>query len=158
MTEIERIQDQLKRSFFGPAWHGPCVTEALENVSAKLSAEVSIKGVHSIRELVDHIVYWKNVVGRVLKNEKIDVMAEFERDWPKISDHSAEAWELAKARLHSEHEDFSSIAQGITESDLDREVMGVKNRYTVNQVIHGVIQHDLYHAGQIMLLKKENQI
>lgn len=154
MTEIERVQDQLKRSFFGPSWHGPCVAEALDGVGAELSSAVSMKGSHSIRELVDHMIFWKDVVARVLKNEEIDLMAEVERDWPKISDHSDEAWESAKAKLHSTHEDFSNVAQGLTESDLDREVMGVKNRYTANQVIHGVIQHDLYHAGQIVLLKK----
>ena len=43
MTEIERIQDQLKRSFFGPSWHGPCVTEALEGASAELSSAASVK-------------------------------------------------------------------------------------------------------------------
>lgn len=154
MTEIERIQDQLKRSFFGPSWHGPCVTEALEGVSAELSSAASLKSAHSIRELVDHIVFWKTIVGRVLKNEKIDLTDEIERDWSDIDDYSKDAWESAKAKLHSTHEHFSKIVQGLAETDLDREVMGVKNRFTAYQVIHGVIQHDLYHAGQIMLLKK----
>ena len=154
MTEIERIQDQLKRSFFGASWHGPSVTEALENISAELSSSTRLKGAHSIRELVDHMSFWKNLVGRVLKKEKIDLQEEVERDWPKISDHSDRAWESAKENLHSTHDHFSKIVQGLAETDLDREVMGVKNRYTVNQVVHGVIQHDLYHAGQIVLLKK----
>ena len=68
--------------------------------------------------------------------------------------NSNSVWDSARAKLNDTHEQFSTIVQGLTETDLDREVMGVKNRYTVNQVIHGVIQHDLYHAGQIVLLKK----
>ncbi|MFQ5607269.1 MAG: DinB family protein [Candidatus Zixiibacteriota bacterium] len=153
MSEIKRIQDQLKRSFFGPAWHGPSLCEALEGVSAELSAARQ-PGAHSIRELVDHSVFWKNVVNRVLRGIDIDLQTEVKRDWPEISDNSEDVWTAARKSLKSEHESFCATVAGYTEADLEREVMGVKNRYTAYQVMHGVIQHDLYHAGQIVLLKK----
>ena len=61
MSEVKRINDQLRRAFDGEAWHGPSVLELLKDVSAVQAAAHPIEGAHSIWELALHIAAWENV-------------------------------------------------------------------------------------------------
>src|SRR5438874_6297432 len=58
MTEIERIQDQLKRAFEANAWHGPSVSEVLNGITADQAHARPLRNAHSIWELVRHIAVW----------------------------------------------------------------------------------------------------
>ena len=71
MREIGRIQDQLQRAFDGNAWHGPSLTALLGDVKPEQAAGKPIPGVHSIWELVLHIIAWERVVVRRLSGEAI---------------------------------------------------------------------------------------
>ena len=150
MTEVKRIEDQLKRAFEGGAWHGPAVLEALEGVTAAEAAARPIPSAHSIWELVLHMATWKDVVSRRLQGESFDVPAEV--DWPPVRATGASEWKAALARLHEAHERVRSTLAQQKDAELDEKPSPkASSRYVL---LHGVIQHDLYHAGQIVLLKK----
>ena len=151
MSELKRINSQLKRAFEGKAWHGPSVTELLAGVTAEQAAAHPIAGAHSIWELALHIATWERV-GRRRIQESIPIDVSDEEDWPAVDDTSEAAWTKTLEELRSNHEALRAAIRELDEARLDEMVPGTQ--YDIYFLLHGVIQHDLYHAGQIALLKK----
>jgi len=152
MSEIDQIQDQLKRAFDGPAWHGPAVREVLEGITAAQAHARPLQNAHSIWELVQHIAVWEEVGRRRLEGDPAEVPISSPEDWPPAEDSSDAAWEKAKAALERGHQALVDAISRVPESRLAQPILEGKS--TVYVTLHGVIQHDLYHAGQIAILKK----
>ncbi len=152
MTEIERVLDQLKRAYEGEAWHGPSVREALSGVTAAQAHARPLNNAHSIWELTKHIAVWEEVGRRRLDGDRAAIEISSPQDWPLADDTSEAAWEQSKAALDRGHEALRKAISRIAEERLDEPILeGMSSIYVT---VHGVIQHDLYHAGQIALLKK----
>jgi len=151
MSELKRLNDQLKRAFEGKAWHGPSVLEVLAGVTAEQAAAHPIEGAHSIWEITLHIATWERV-GRRRIEEFIPIDVSDDEDWPAVADTSDDAWSSTLDEVRRNHEDLRAAIRGLDEARLEEIVPGTQ--YSVYFLLHGVIQHDLYHAGQIALLKK----
>lgn len=151
MSETKRIRDQLKRAFEGEAWHGPSVCEVLSGITAEQAAAHPISGAHSIWELALHICAWERIARRRIE-EWVPFEVTPEEDWPPIDDTSEHAWKNALNRLQLNHATLEELAARLDDDRLKEIVPGTP--YSVYFLLHGVIQHDLYHAGQIALLKK----
>lgn len=151
MSEIKRIGSQLKRAFRGKAWHGPSVMEVLENVTAEQAAAHPIAGAHSIWEIVLHIRTWERVALRRIE-EWTPVEVSDEEDWPAVKETTDHAWKNALNTLTLNHDALREVITRLDDSRLSEILPGTE--YSVYFLLHGVIQHDLYHAGQIALLKK----
>jgi uncharacterized damage-inducible protein DinB len=151
MSEVKRINDQLKRAFSGKAWHGPSVMEMLENVTAEQAAAHPIPGAHSIWELVLHIRNWERVALRRIE-EWAPIEVSDEEDWPAVGETTEQAWNNALNALAVNHGALREVIAHLDDSRLSEILPGTQ--YSVYFLLHGVIQHDLYHAGQIALLKK----
>ena len=150
MTEIERIQDQLKKAFEGNAWHGPGVKEVLNGVTAKQAVARPITGAHTIWELVLHIRAWERAGARRLAGDRAQLPDE--EDWSPVTDESEEAWARTKASLEEGNRQLQQAIASVPLDRLDQPILdGLASVYVTLQ---GVIQHDLYHAGQIAILKK----
>ena len=154
MNEIERICDQFRRTFDGNAWHGPSVLALLEGVSAEQATARPIPSAHSIWQLTNHIRAWENACLRRLKGDPAQLTDE--EDWVPITDTSESAWEKTRQELVATHEELLRTIAALDEHRLDEPI--IKDQSTqyssVYVTLHGGIQHDLYHAGQIALLKK----
>ena len=150
MNEIERIEGQLKLAFEGGAWHGPSVLETLEGITARQAAAHPIPGVHSIWELVAHVAAWENACRRRLAGDRAELSAN--ENFPPITDTSEAAWALTKSELIEGHRKLREAIAFLTEARLDEPIL--QDMRSVYVTLHGVIQHDLYHTGQIALLKK----
>jgi uncharacterized damage-inducible protein DinB len=152
MTEVERILDQLKRAYEGNAWHGPAVKEVLAGVTAAQARTRPLANAHSIWELVQHIAVWEDAGRRRLEGDRAAIEASSPEDWPPASDASEATWEEAKAALDRVHQKLVQTIARLPESRLDEPILeGMSSVYVT---LHGVIQHDVYHAGQIAILKK----
>jgi uncharacterized damage-inducible protein DinB len=153
MREIERIVDQMDRAFSGDAWHGPSLMSTLEGLSAEDASKHPIRGAHSIWELVHHLGSWNAIVLHRLRGENIEVTTE--RDWPPVWEVSETAWRRAVENLSETHLRLRNFVASLEDDQLDRmdqTTSGAKtSRYVV---LHGMVQHNLYHAGQVALLKK----
>ncbi len=152
MTEIERILDQLKRAYEGGAWHGPSVREVIAGVTAAQAHARPLANAHSIWELAQHISVWEGAACRRLEGDRAAIDISSPDDWPPADDDSEAAWEQAKAALDRGHEALRQAIARVEESRLDEPVL--EGMSTVYVTLHGAIQHDLYHAGQIAILKK----
>jgi uncharacterized damage-inducible protein DinB/heme-degrading monooxygenase HmoA len=150
MRETERIQDQLRRAFEGEAWHGPALRELLSETTAKQADRRTIPGAHTIWELVLHIGAWDQVVRRRLEGERVTDLPP-EQDWPAAPGGDA-AWQEAVTALERGQQRLRERVREFPDSRLGDTVPGMN--YSFYTMLHGVIQHDLYHAGQIAILKK----
>lgn len=148
--EIDRILNQLERSYRAEAWHGPAVLEILAGVSAANAARRPLPAAHTIWELVLHMAYWKDIVRRRLAGERPET--DDALNFPVITDASEAAWERAQARLEASHEELVRAIARLDDRQLDEPAPGGSTAQYV--VLHGMVQHDLYHAGQIAILKK----
>jgi uncharacterized damage-inducible protein DinB len=157
MKELERISDQFQRAFNGPAWHGPSVLSLLSGVTAAQAAAHPVPGTHSIWELTLHIGAWESACLRRLKGDPARLTDE--EDWPRIDDASEDAWTATKQRLIATHEQLLEAISSTDESRLDLPIIGEREPEfsSVYVTLHGGVQHDLYHAGQIAILKKALQ-
>jgi uncharacterized damage-inducible protein DinB len=152
MTEIERILDQLKRAYEGEAWHGPSVRAVLAGITAEQAHARPLQNAHSIWELVHHIAVWENVGRRRLTGDRAPIDISSPEDWPPADDQSEAGWEQSKAALDRGHQALVEAIASVPESRLGEPIFDGMS--TVYVTLHGVVQHDLYHAGQIAMLKK----
>ena len=154
MSELERIRDQFQRAFNGDAWHGPSVLALLEGVTAVQAAAHPVPGAHSIWELTLHIAAWESACRRRLQGDQAQLTDE--ENFPQIENASEDAWQAAKQHLIANHQALLEAISSADESKLDRPI--IENSDTpfssVYVTLHGGVQHDLYHAGQIAILKK----
>jgi uncharacterized damage-inducible protein DinB len=150
MSETRRIAGLLKAAFEGGAWHGPAVKEALAGVSAGQAAARPIAKAHTIWEIAAHIATWESVVLRRLRGEKVEPTDA--EDWPQAAAGGERAWNDLLEGLESGNRALQDAILAFDEAALDRPPPG--GRTAAYVLMHGVIHHDLYHAGQIALLKK----
>jgi uncharacterized damage-inducible protein DinB len=151
MNEIGRILDQMDRAFAGDAWHGPPFMSLLPGLSAENASKHPVASAHSIWELVLHVGSWKTIGQHRLLGETVEVSAE--RDWPALFEVTEVAWKRAVDDLSESHGRLRRVVAGLQESQLEQRAGGPPD-YSRYVLIHGIIQHDLYHAGQIAILKK----
>src|SRR5262245_61760240 len=148
MTEIARIVEQLTEVHDGNAWHGPSVREALEGVSAAGAATRPVGAAHSVWEIVHHMRVTDELVRTRLSGED----APGDDDWPTLTDTSEKAWRAAVAGLEKTQQGLRAAASNVPDARLHEKIPGQEQTYWQNLL--GVMHHDLYHAGQISLLKK----
>jgi uncharacterized damage-inducible protein DinB len=147
MNESLRIADQLHRAFYGGAWHGPAVKEVLNEVSAGVAEAHPLPSAHSIWELVHHLQAWIAEADATVRGKQYQSL-KGDRDWPPVTSASAEAWQEALAALERAEESLEDAVRGFPPEKLGE---GDRSFYAL---LYGMVQHNVYHAGQIALLKK----
>ena len=154
MSETDRIRNQFERAFNGEAWHGPAVLALLDGVTAEQAAAHPIPGAHSIWELTLHIAAWEDACRRRLEGDPAQLSDD--ENFPPITDTSQSAWETAKAKLSDVHNRLLDAISPIDDSRLDQPIISnTETTFSTAYVtLHGGVQHSLYHAGQIAILKK----
>jgi uncharacterized damage-inducible protein DinB len=151
MRERERIEDQLLRGLEGGAWHGPALLELLHGVTAEQAAAHPVPGAHSIWELVLHLESTYSLVLRRLHGESPTLTKT--EDWPPVPEPTEENWRASMAALRSLNQLARHAVQQLPDDRLDQPVVP-HPPYTAWIQFTGLTQHDLYHAGQVALLKR----
>jgi uncharacterized damage-inducible protein DinB len=153
MTETFRLADQIRRAFEGNAWHGDSLLELLAGVNAATAAAKPIKDAHSIWELLLHIAAWDDAVRRRTGGTAVTVTDE--ENFPAVNDVSEAAWRQAVESAKQIHNELIKAVAAFPDSRLQEQVPGkTQNYYNFYYMFSGIVQHELYHAGQIALLKK----
>jgi uncharacterized damage-inducible protein DinB len=154
MSECTRLADQIRRTFDGEAWHGDSLLEILSGVTAAQAAARPIPNAHSIWQIVLHIAGWD---GAVLKRmQGTPKMLSDEENFPTISDTSEAAWKKAIAYTKDVHDQLVKAVAAFPDARLSEGVPGKEKQpyYDFFYMFAGIAQHECYHAGQIVLLKK----
>ena len=157
MSEADRLVDQFKRAHDGGPWHGSPVKRILKGVTAKQAATRPRKGGHSIWELVLHLTAWRNEVAERTAGKPAATPAA--GDWPKVGEPTPARWKAALAALDASHQRMVRVARGLSDDHLLKPTSDPRNRplgtgVSYYELLHGAVQHDAYHAGQIAILKR----
>ncbi len=150
-SELDRIDQQLRLSFEGGAWHGPAVLEALDGVEAEAACAHPIAAAHSVWELTLHLGGTYGLVLRRLQGDGRQLRPE--EDWPVIVSATADRWRETVRALHGLNEELRRAVRGFSAHRLEAPLVP-EAPYTAYTQFIGVTQHNLYHAGQIVLLKR----
>jgi hypothetical protein len=150
---IDLLLDVFDQAFVGSSWHGTPLWGSLRGLGAREALWRPGRGRHNIWEIALHAAYWKCIVRRRLMR---DPSVEFPRpgsNWPRLPDTTdARAWARDRALLKAEHELLRRAIARFRPRDLARR--GWRSKWSNVQHIYGIASHDLYHAGQIQLLKR----
>jgi len=148
MLETERIADQLRRFYEGTSWLGPSLRELVSDVPPERAANGPAAGTHTIWELVLHITAWLRIA-----RERLSAASVFdptnEENWPAI--HGS--WAQALEQLETEVSALENAIRSFPPERLNDPAPAAEPQ-TFYILLHGVIQHSAYHAGQIAILKK----
>jgi uncharacterized damage-inducible protein DinB len=155
MSEVARIVDELERDHAGDPWHGSSVSDILKGVTAAQAAAHGVPHVHTIWEIVLHMTAWKNEVRRRLTGAPAGLPEE--GDWPEVGAATPERWQEARQRLDVAHAALVAAVRELPESRLLEPTTDARDRaggggVSYYVLLHGLAQHDAYHAGQLALL------
>jgi hypothetical protein len=152
MKETARIADQIRRSLEGPAWHGPSLLEVLEGLTPKQAAARPIAGWKSIWDLVLHAIVWQDAVRAHLAGRWPVIKISGPRDWPPPPRPTDAAWRAAVAKLRRSNAALAGAARAFPVAKLEQPLKkGATSAYTQ---LHGAVQHNLWHAGEMAALKR----
>jgi uncharacterized damage-inducible protein DinB len=146
-TETEKITSLLKRTFERGAWHGPSVKEALKDINSELALK-RLNNTHSIIELVAHMTSWRRYVINRLQGNNSFVVSD-EMNFPKRND-----WNNVLAELEEAQQQLLELIEKFPVYKLSELVPVSEQNYTYYTLLNGIIHHDVYHAGQIMLIRR----
>ena len=157
MSQTARLADQIRRAFYGEAWVGDALMEILSGVNAEVAAAHPLKNIHSIWELVLHIAAWDGAVRRRTAGQAVNLTDK--QNFPPINDKSEAAWRAALELLTNTHADLVKAVSEFPDDRLQEQVPGKREPYyNYYYMFSGIVQHELYHAGQIMILKKAQSL
>jgi uncharacterized damage-inducible protein DinB len=154
---MDHVIAELRRMYAGPAWHGPCLQDALRDVTARQAAARPLPAAHSIFELTHHIGAWIGEVESRLRGNASSDPAD--GDWPAAITVTDERWRDTVARVETRHNSLIAFLRTLDAARLDAIVDAnapspEQQRVTGYILLHGLVQHNAYHIGQIMLLRK----
>ena len=145
-NEIRLLLDSLDEAFHRKSWHGPNLRGSIRGVTAKQAAWRPKPGAHNIWELTLHAAYWKYTVRRRITGDKRgSFVLAGSNFFPRPIETTEAAWRADIEILEAEHAKLRDVVANLPVGRLNR-----KNLHT----IRGIAAHDLYHAGQIRLLRR----
>jgi uncharacterized damage-inducible protein DinB len=151
--EIEHLLGLLDEAYKRAAWHGPNLRGSIRGLTANEAAWRPKAGRHNIWEIVAHTAYWKYAVRRRLLGEKRGSFSLQGSNWfLRPVDRGEKAWRADVAMLDREHQRLREAISAIQPEDLGRRAR--ESKTLTRRLIAGIALHDVYHAGQIQLIKK----
>ena len=149
---IEVLVTAIDQAFDKKSWHGTNLRGSIRGVTFEEAAWRPAPNRHNIWEIVLHAAYWKYVVRRRILNEKRGSFPLKGSDWFTLEDVSDAAWKRDVRLLLDVHRSMRGAVIGLDAQDLSRKPSGSKVANL--SLLTGISAHDLYHAGQIQLLKR----
>ena len=152
-NEIQRLLELIQEAYIKQAWHGANLRGSIRGLTAKQAAWRPAKGRHNIWEIVIHTAYWKYIIRRRLLGEKKGSFPLKGSNWIKRpTEFTEKAWREDILLLDKMHKLMHESISNLKSSDLYLKPSGSK--FTNASIISGIACHDIYHAGQIQLLKR----
>lgn len=150
-TEISRIIEQLKETYEGNPWFGRSAKALLSEVDEE-TALINLNRQHNIVELLWHMVNWREfVISHLAPSGKKLAWFE-EHDWQELNKENRQLWHEGLQRLQQTQETLLQLLTQKNDSLLEKNVS--ERKYNYRTLLNGIIQHDVYHLGQIAFIAK----
>jgi uncharacterized damage-inducible protein DinB len=153
VREVDRVADLLAQTYHGDAvglaWFGPALRPLLGTISPATATHRPLPRRHTIWELVLHLAANIDFVLARLDGTELELSAN--ADWPPVREPTIAAWKDALDALDARYETLLERVGGLSDAQLAQPVVG--RRYDAYAMLHGIIHHNVYHTGQIALLR-----
>ena len=150
MTATQRILDQYDRAMHGTAWHGDAIWQILDGISAERAASRPLANAHSIWEIVGHMAFWEGVAAKRLGGLRAGLVED--RNFPAAPQANEANWQRTLDQFRASNQAFREALQKLDPARLDE--LSAAGKRSFYEEAHGLIEHSVYHAGQIALLAR----
>jgi uncharacterized damage-inducible protein DinB len=147
MNELKNIAIFIKSVYEKNAWHGPSVKESINGITQEQALK-KLNNTHTIIELLGHMTAWRRYVINKLTGD-INFQMTDSLNFPSETN-----WEYAIKKLEESQSDILASIGKFPEEKLLEPVPFATRPYNYYTLLHGIVHHDIYHAGQIMIIRK----
>lgn len=150
MSENKRISNLYQSVYNGEPWLEVTLAKTLKDVNAEQAYRKINPKLNTIWEIVNHLIQWRR---NILKRVQGEITTTPDHNYfVPVIDPSEAAWEQSLQSLEKSQESWNAFFLDFNDADLDK--IYANNNHTYYEHLHGIIQHDVYHLGQIVILKK----
>lgn len=150
--EIQSIIRNMENTLDGEPWYGRPVYAMLREVDSSIAYKKPMPDSHSLIELLYHMLTWAEFTLKRIEKDKTRDLAFFEKlDWREV-DPKIDDWDETLAAFIATHQQIIAILQTRDDAFLS-EIVDYR-QYNFRFMLNGLIQHNIYHLGQIAYLKK----
>ena len=150
--ELELYVSQLNENFSGEPWFGRSIQSITGEIDEKLVSQKP-GGQHSILELLYHMINWRLfTINQFEKNQSLSAKHYEENDWQVLDHNDNSLWKKGLQMLEETQQTLVKLLKQMTDEKLSDPV--AERNYNYRSLINGIIQHDIYHLGQIAYIKK----
>ncbi len=150
MSESKRVSNLYQSIYNGNPWLEVTLADTLSNVTAEQAYKKANPNLNTIWEIVNHLIQWRRNILRRVQGET--VVTPDHNYFVPVLDSSEAAWEQSLQSLAKSQELWSACLSDFNDADFEK--IDQNNNHNFYEDIHGIIQHDVYHLGQIVILKK----
>ena len=151
-TEIKHLIKAYKSAYEGDPWFGRSVKKILAEIDANMAMQKP-NDQHSILELLYHMINWREFSISRLRPEAGKTSQYFgKNDWQKLDHTDKTLWKKGLKKLDATQKEIIDLVQKLDENVLTDQV--AERKYDVRYLLNGIVQHDIYHLGQIAYVKK----
>jgi len=150
MLESKRISNLYQSIYNGQPWLDVTLVETLEDISAEQAYRKINPNLNTIWEIVNHLIQWRRNILKRVQGETI--ITPDHNYFVPVIDPSEVAWAQSLQNLAKTQEQWNAFLADFDDAHFEK--IYTNNNHTYYEHIHGIIQHDVYHLGQIVLLKK----
>ena len=149
--KLSQYSTQFAAMYDGHPWYGESICQILEKVTPAKAYWQPAKGAHSIVQIVSHMIYWRQaLIKRLAGNLEYKPSMKSEENWKSNDQLKKIGWKSLKQLLTTSQEQLLALLSKENDSLLKRQY---SDKATFQDLINGILQHDLYHSGQIAYLK-----
>jgi uncharacterized damage-inducible protein DinB len=143
--QIQKIADSYRAVTIKGAWYGPTVAELLAKIPPELATTPPVPGAHSISELLQHLLLWNERIRNTSESHPMPRW-DAEKEWAE----PAIPWKELVARWNQSRDLLEERIRKFPVEDLTKQVPG--RNYPYETMFHGILQHAIYHSGQIAMV------
>ncbi|KYG73194.1 DinB family protein [Roseivirga echinicomitans] len=151
---INKLLSTLEDSFQGLPWFGESLMDKLSRIDYRIVNIAHIPTTNSIARLVHHIINWRIfVIEKIKGNDAFDIEMNSQNDWTDLHISTEKDWADLIQKLVNTQKEIFDLLNAKTDEFLQTPVYG--REYTIQRLIEGIVQHDIYHQGQIAVVAKQ---
>jgi len=149
MTEVQQLVERYDQTLNGDAWYGDAIWKILQGIDADCAASQLIPGTHTIWQMVMHMEFWERIAASRFSGP---VTPDDAGNFPATPAPNEAQWQKTLDSFRTSNREFRKVISRLDSGSLDNNTPGGQRTHRYELV--GVIEHHIYHAGQIALLKK----
>lgn len=149
--KVSQFVTQFTAIYDGQPWYGDSMCQILENITPAKAYWQPSKGSHSIAQIISHMIYWRqSLIKRLNGDHEYKASMKSDENWKSIDQLKKTGWKSLMNSLAESQAQLLTLLAKQKDSILKQKY---SDKATFQDLINGILQHDLYHTGQIAYLK-----